>query len=62
MGTALAPIPFSAIDGFARRYGVTDVDEFDRLRRLIGAMDRAFLEDVRAEQEAARNTKKPARQ
>lgn len=33
------PIPFSAIDQFARRYGIV---EFDRFRSLIVRLDNAF--------------------
>ena len=61
VGFGLAPIPFAAIDRYARRYGITDIDEFDRLRRLIMAMDRAMLDDARAEQEAASKKKPPGR-
>lgn len=57
-GMGLAPIPFSAIDRFARRYEIRSVDEFDRLRRLIGEMDRALLDDVRAENEREAAAKK----
>lgn len=60
-GMGLAPIPFSAIDRFAMRYGIDGLDEFERLRRLIGEMDRALLDDLRSEQEreaAARKGRK----
>lgn len=42
----LGPISFSAIDQYARRYGVTGTDEFDRLAALVRAMDGAWLERV----------------
>lgn len=58
VGFGLASIPFAAIDRFARRYGITDIDEFDRLRRLIGEMDRAMIEDAQAEQKNAENKRK----
>ena len=61
VGLGLAPIPFSAIDRFARRYGIVDIDEFDRLHRLIGQLDRALLDDEKADQEreaAAKNRKR----
>lgn len=47
------PIPFSSIDLFARRYGIEDIAEFDRFRRLIMAMDAEYLKFVaeRIEQE-----------
>lgn len=47
MGAAggAGPIPFTAIDAYARRYGIGegDIDEFDRFRSLIKAMDSAYL-------------------
>ncbi|WP_430515410.1 phage tail assembly chaperone [Aureimonas ureilytica] len=60
-GMGLAPIPFSAIDRFARRYAIACVDEFERLRRLIGEMDRALLDDLAAEQERDRAARKGRR-
>lgn len=36
-------IPFSSIDRYAARYGIEDLDEFDRFRRMIRAQDRAYL-------------------
>ena len=42
----IGPISFSAIDRYARRYGVTGTDEFDRLATLVRAMDGAWLERV----------------
>ena len=35
------PIPFTAIDAFARRYRI-DGDAFERFRVLIGRLDNAF--------------------
>jgi hypothetical protein len=40
------PIPFSAIDRYAERYGISNIAEFDRLRRLIMAMDSEYLKFV----------------
>jgi len=42
-GFGLGPIPFSAMDRFAARYGISDTDEFDRFQELIRAMDTAYL-------------------
>ena len=42
----LGPISFSAIDRYARRYGVVGTDDFDRLATLVRAMDGAWLERV----------------
>lgn len=38
------PIPFSALDRYADRYGIADIDEFEQFRVVIRAMDGAFLE------------------
>lgn len=35
-------IPFTAIDRFARRYGIHDLDAFDRFRSIIREMDEAY--------------------
>ncbi len=42
-GMGLGPIPWTAIDRYAQRYGIDDPDEFDRFCRLIGVLDREFL-------------------
>lgn len=39
-------IPWSAIDRWAGRHGVTDPDAFSRLLFLIRALDRVWLEDA----------------
>lgn len=52
------PIPFTAIDRYASRYGIDDLDEFDRLRRLIMAMDAEYLKYV-AELAKKEREKKP---
>jgi hypothetical protein len=41
IGMAHGPIPFRAIDAFARRYGLGDLDLFDRFRTLIRLMEDA---------------------
>lgn len=33
-------IPFSALDRYADRYGIVDMDEFERFRMLIRAIER----------------------
>jgi hypothetical protein len=38
-----APIPFSAIDAYAKRYGVQGC-AFDTLLQLVTALDRAYRE------------------
>lgn len=39
-------VPWSAIDRFAARYGIDDLDMFERFERLIRAQDRVYLADV----------------
>jgi len=39
MGMVAGPIPFSAIDRYAGRYGIDGIDAFERFRELIRAMD-----------------------
>lgn len=51
MGMALGPIRFTAIDAYARRYGIADLDDFDQLVDDVRLLDRLFLE--------ASNDKKP---
>lgn len=41
---AIGPIPFTAIDRYAARYGWDDPDEFDLLRLAIRAADVPWLE------------------
>lgn len=33
------PIPFSAIDRYARRYGLDEIDDFDAFAGIVSAMD-----------------------
>ncbi|GAB6842381.1 hypothetical protein HNR00_003589 [Methylorubrum rhodinum] len=33
------PIRWTAIHAYAERYGITDLDEYERLERLVGLMD-----------------------
>lgn len=37
-------IPWSALDRYAARLGLDDLDEFERFQKLIRAQDRAYLE------------------
>jgi len=48
VGFGVAPIPFSAIAGYARLYGLDDPDDFEPFIALIQAMDTAWMETVRA--------------
>ena len=51
-------IPFSAVDRYAARYGLDDVDEFERFRTLIRALDDAFLKTIRPAQPIGKSGKK----
>lgn len=44
IGMALGPIRFTAIDTYARRYGIDDLDDFDQLVEDVRLLDRLFLE------------------
>lgn len=50
---SVGPIPFQAIDAYARRTGIVDLDEFDRFQRMITEMDGVWLAEARRKQEAA---------
>lgn len=45
-------IPWSAIDRYAARHEIDDPDDFDRLRRMIRAQDRAYLDHMAEEAKA----------
>lgn len=38
-GVIYGRIPFRAIERFADRYGIDDLDDFDLLRRIVEALD-----------------------
>lgn len=40
VGMGIGPIPFTAIDAYAWRYGIVDTDEFEWFRILIRAIER----------------------
>lgn len=42
-GFGAAPIPWSSIDRYAARYGIHDIDKFDRFATLIKRMDAVVL-------------------
>ena len=50
-GMGVGPIPFSAIDRFAERYGIHDLDDFDTFKALIHEMDGVYLEHASADAE-----------
>jgi len=52
IGFAAGRIPFSAIDSYASRYGIHDIDAFDRFRTLIRAMEGARAEHQEARRKA----------
>lgn len=43
IGIGLGPIPWTAIDAWARRHRVTDSDDFDLLAAVIAALDAEHL-------------------
>lgn len=43
VGMSTGPIPFAAIDRYARRFGIVDPDEFDRLVEIVLAMEDAYF-------------------
>nr|WP_245516595.1 hypothetical protein [Methylobacterium segetis] len=45
----MGPIPWSSLDRYAARTGITDPEEFERLARLVGAMDAVWRERMREE-------------
>ena len=60
-GTDLpGPVPFMAIDAYARRYGIDDKDEFDRFRFLVAAMDGQLLKWMAAQIADARSPPEPS--
>lgn len=48
IGMGVGPIPFIAIDAFARRYRIEGVDEFERFLGLIRAIDGAVDKKAKA--------------
>jgi hypothetical protein len=43
------PIPWSSVVRYARVYGIGDLDRFERLSRLIAALDREYGDIIAAE-------------
>jgi hypothetical protein len=41
------PIPWVAIEAYAQRYGVVEIDEFELFADLVRACDEAYLAAVR---------------
>lgn len=48
IGMGVGPIPFSAIDRYATRFGIAGRDEFARFHALISAMDVAHQQHMAA--------------
>lgn len=40
------PIPWTALDRYAARHGIDDLDAFERFRRMIRAQDGAYLKHM----------------
>lgn len=43
VGMSAGRIPFSSIDRYADRYGIAGLDDFERLRAILRAMDSEYL-------------------
>ena len=43
IGFGAGPIPWTAIDTYARRHGIRDPEEFTTLKELVTAIDRDYL-------------------
>lgn len=39
----IGAIPWSSLDAYAQRYGIEDIDEFERFSFLIREIDAAYL-------------------
>ena len=50
-GFGLDPIPFEAIDRYARRFRIDDTEDFDDLVRFVRALDDEYLAWAAAEAE-----------
>lgn len=48
-------IPFSAVDRWAARFGVEDLDAFERLHAMIEALDAEFIDFVARQPPPPRN-------
>ena len=46
MGMAVGPIPFTAIDRYASRFGVDDADHFEAFREAVRGIDGTYLKWV----------------
>lgn len=42
-GFGIGPIPWSSINAYAQRYGISDTDEFDVFAAMIRVMDNIFV-------------------
>ncbi|ODT50260.1 hypothetical protein [Devosia sp. 63-57] len=46
MGMGVGPVPFTALDAYAARFGVTGTDDFEAFRFLIRSLDGVYLKWV----------------
>lgn len=51
IGTVLGWIPWTAIDSWATRYGVTDADEFEILKKVVMQLDGVWMEHFKTKRE-----------
>jgi len=47
---AVGPIPFRAINEFAIRYGIEDIDEFDRFRAFMRELDEEYFAQQKSQE------------
>lgn len=52
-GFAQGAIPWTAMDAYARRYGILDADDFALFTFYLRAMDAEWLDHARAKQDRA---------
>ena len=57
----IGPIPWTAIDAYAARHGITDPEDFEDLEILVRAQDQAYLDHHKQESEAKAHARKPVR-
>lgn len=51
LGMVAGPIPFLACERYAARYGIDDIDEFERFCAVIRALDAEYLRSAAKEKD-----------
>jgi len=60
IGMGVGPVPWTAMDRYAARHAIDDPDDFDEFVELITAMDQAYLDHCRTEQDRQAKASKSA--